>query len=155
MTGPQHDPVEPGYVVHSWHATGRDGPAVAPEEPLDAKLAVLADRVVSDLQHDGELDIRLAQRPPRQPAPRVVIVTIDGTKYGFGVDPESSPTELILSLAEGIQEHLAESSVAWGQARPRCPWHPHPLEPRIVAGRACWVCPRDQTDVAEIGEYRP
>jgi hypothetical protein len=154
MTEHERGSAEPGYTVQRVHAPEEDAPATLAEEPLEAKLAALAALIVSDLERDGDLEIRLAQRPSGQSALRVVMVTIGDSKYGFGVDSESSPAELILSLAEGIVEHLPESSAAWGKPRPQCPRHPHPLEPRMDAGLAYWACPQDETNVATIGEYR-
>ncbi len=75
----------------------------------------------------------------------------DGTAFNFGVSTEAPTTELLLSLASGLQENFPELSAAWGEARPACPGHGHPMQPREHRGEAWWVCPRDNRPVAPIG----
>jgi hypothetical protein len=54
----------------------------------------------------------------------------DGAAFGFGISTEAPTTELLLSLAFGLQENFPELSAAWGEARPACPGHGHPMQPR-------------------------
>ncbi|MGH2884505.1 MAG: hypothetical protein ACRDPA_17710 [Solirubrobacteraceae bacterium] len=49
---------------------------------------------------------------------------------------------LVAWVAEILQEDLAETEVAWGQARPPCPYHPHPARPVVRDGEAWWICER-------------
>lgn len=49
---------------------------------------------------------------------------------------------LVARVAEILQEDLAESEVAWGEARPPCPYHPHPARPVVRDGNAWWICER-------------
>ncbi len=49
---------------------------------------------------------------------------------------------LVARVAEILQEDLAETEVAWGQARPPCPYHPHPARPVVRDGEAWWICER-------------
>lgn len=55
-------------------------------------------------------------------------------------------------LASQLQDHLAESSEAWGKPLPGCPRHEgrHPLSPRDSEPRAAWWCPRDDVLVREL-----
>jgi hypothetical protein len=149
---PQHDEDDPGYSLHSSQRPSDDAGELL-EEPLDPELSILAEHVVSDLEADGAIHIQLSQRPG--PPPRVVLVTIGRAKYGFGVDPAFARADLLVALAEGIQEHLPETETGWSEPRPRCPRHPHPLEPRVIEGDAYWVCPTDERKgVVKIGEHR-
>jgi hypothetical protein len=47
---------------------------------------------------------------------------------------------LLVRVAEILQEDLAETKQAWGQARPPCPYHPHPAAPVLRDGEAWWIC---------------
>ena len=49
---------------------------------------------------------------------------------------------LVARVAEILQEDLAETEVAWGQARPPCPYHPHPARPTVSDGNPWWICER-------------
>jgi len=57
-------------------------------------------------------------------------------------------------VAEGIQEHLSETALAWGLARPVCPGHRHPASPDVQDGVAYWVCPQEGRRLTEIGELQ-
>jgi hypothetical protein len=75
----------------------------------------------------------------------------DGTGFGFGVATNADEAELVVALAEGLQEHFPELRKAWGQARPQCPGHSHPMTP-VERGRAAWwACPADGRRIAPIG----
>jgi hypothetical protein len=81
------------------------------------------------------------------------------------LDPDQEPTtyggnwvprfltgpELLVLVAEILQEDLAETAVAWGQARPPCPAHPHPAQPVMLRDDAWWSCRRDGTPLYRIG----
>lgn len=58
---------------------------------------------------------------------------------------------LLVWLAEVLQEDLAETQIAWGQARPPCPYHPHPVRPVLRDGGAWWVCARLSEPLYRIG----
>jgi hypothetical protein len=60
--------------------------------------------------------------------------------------------ELVAWVAEILQEDLAETEVAWGQARPPCPYHPHPALPAGRDGEAWWVCERLDEPLYPIGQ---
>jgi hypothetical protein len=44
-----------------------------------------------------------------------------GGSVGFGVSPLPDPLQMILAIAEILQEECAETASGWGQARPPCP----------------------------------
>lgn len=73
-----------------------------------------------------------------------------GGGWGFGVDLADPLPDLLVSLAYGIQEHLPEEQLTWGQARPPCPGHPHPAEARVVNGVAWWCCPQRQDTLRPV-----
>ena len=66
---------------------------------------------------------------------------------------EDMPWEdYVVDVAEVIQESVIESLTNWGAAFPPCPEHPnHPMDPKVVAGVASWVCPRGTVDPIAIG----
>jgi hypothetical protein len=59
------------------------------------------------------------------------------TAYFMTHLPEASA---VAELASQLQDHVIEET--WGEARPPCPGHPHPLSARVVDGVAVWECPR-------------
>ncbi len=75
------------------------------------------------------------------------------TDYGGGNWVPRSLTEpdLLVLIADILQEDLAETAVAWGHARPPCPNHPHPTRPVIHDAQAWWTCPRDMSALYRIG----
>lgn len=75
------------------------------------------------------------------------------TEYGGGnwVPRSLIGPELLVLVADILQEDLAETGVAWGQARPPCPEHPHSAQPRIHDGEAWWICGRDNRPLYRIG----
>jgi hypothetical protein len=68
------------------------------------------------------------------------------TNYGGGnwVPRSLTGPGLLVLIADILQEDLAETEVAWGQARPPCPNHPHPARPVVLEAEAWWICERDQ-----------
>jgi hypothetical protein len=69
----------------------------------------------------------------------------DHTDYGGGnwVPRSLTGPELLVLVADILQEDLAETVAGWGQARPPCPHHPHPARPAVCDGEAWWICERD------------
>jgi hypothetical protein len=77
-----------------------------------------------------------------------------GTGYGGGnwVPRSLTGPELLVRVAEILQEDLAETAAGWGQARPPCPHHPHRPLPSMHDGEAWWICERDQRPLYRIGQ---
>jgi hypothetical protein len=60
--------------------------------------------------------------------------------------------EVIVDLADQLQEQFfSETGSAWGEARPPCPGHGHPAEPRVENAVAWWVCPSSGRALQRIG----
>jgi hypothetical protein len=76
------------------------------------------------------------------------------TEYGGGnwVPRSLTGPELLVQVADILQEALAETSAGWGQARPLCPHHPHPARPIVRDDEAWWVCERDDELLYRIGQ---
>lgn len=132
------------------------GRVALPElEPLPKAVERAAELVVGDIQGSKPLPIGLSYLASSEDSKLgMVVVRIGRDVYGFGVDRTASSAELIFGLAEGIQEHLSETALAWGEARPVCARHRHPASPEIAEGAAYWICPQDGLRLAEIGALR-
>jgi hypothetical protein len=75
------------------------------------------------------------------------------TEYGGGnwVPRSLSGPQLLVLVADILQEALAETTAGWGQARPPCPDHPHPARPSVRGGEAWWICERNHERLYRIG----
>jgi AbrB family looped-hinge helix DNA binding protein len=62
------------------------------------------------------------------------------------------PPQLAVAVAEILQEALAETAAGWGQARPPCPYHPHPARPKIKDDEPWWVCSTNDQSLWRIGQ---
>lgn len=59
---------------------------------------------------------------------------------------------LVEQIVDRLQEQFfPELSGAWGDARPRCPGHPHPCKVEMRKGRAWWRCPVSGAWIACVG----
>jgi hypothetical protein len=74
-----------------------------------------------------------------------------GYPGGNWVPRSLSQPDVLVVIADILQEDLAETGVAWGQARPPCPHHPHPARPAVHDGQAWWMCPRDTIPLYRVG----
>ena len=73
---------------------------------------------------------------------------------GVVTHPGESLDQLIVRLADTVQDCIVESRRYRGQAWPRCPIHPsanHPLSPRSIEGHSQWVCPVLGDSIAAVG----
>jgi hypothetical protein len=70
---------------------------------------------------------------------------------GVGVSEEDSAALILVTIADDLQNVVSEMPGAWGQARPRCPKHPHPLKPVVIDQQAWWTCELDAERLARIG----
>jgi hypothetical protein len=59
----------------------------------------------------------------------------------LSVLPAAEPTELMINIAEWLQDVIADEGVS--AAVPPCPGHQHPMRPRIHEGQAWW-CARSK-----------
>jgi hypothetical protein len=76
------------------------------------------------------------------------------TPHGGGnwVPRSLSGPELIVWVADILQDSLAETAQGWVQARPPCPHHPHPARPAVRGGKAWWICERRDERLYRIGQ---
>jgi hypothetical protein len=76
------------------------------------------------------------------------------TTYGGGnwVPRSLSGEALLVHVAELLQEAFAETADGWGQARPPCPYHPHPARPVLRGAEAWWVCASRDEPLYRIGQ---
>ncbi len=71
---------------------------------------------------------------------------------GLLVREDMDPAERLAAIALHFQDQVFDQTdEAWGEARPYCPGHPHPPDPRVIDGTAVWICPRDGHVLAPIG----
>jgi hypothetical protein len=121
--------------------------------PLPDWLRPHVDSILGDMQPKTPVKLQLGYYPDDELEHfGVVLFTeADGTGFGFGVVTNSREADLQIALAEGLQEHFSELREAWGQARPPCPGHMHPLIPIKLDAVAWWACPSDETPIARIG----
>jgi hypothetical protein len=89
---------------------------------------------------DGQVEVRTAEWQG------VAGLTVDDDDQMSERDVEKATA----SVAEDIADNLwPESEVPW----PLCPSHrDHPLQPRFVRGRACWICLRGEDVAIPIGQ---
>jgi len=75
-------------------------------------------------------------------------------------DSEGMPWEdLVVRIADTLQERIIEGSEHWGATFPTCPKHrSHPMNAEVVADVASWVCrqggPRRSVKPIAIGTLR-
>ena len=80
----------------------------------------------------------------------------DGSGIGIWFADGSAWPDVVVSVADVIQEAIIEGAEHWGVAFPMCPAHPnHPMGAEVVAGVASWVCPRGEGIPIQIGELPP
>jgi hypothetical protein len=133
-------------------AIGQAGAVLHPElvEALDAVLADLATGGV-------HLDARDSDDPNWENFGelRAMVWAPDGSGVGISVGEGWPLPERTAAVADQIQEIAIEArwasqmSATW----PECPAHPnsHPLQARVVDGRAVWCCPETGAVIAEVG----
>jgi len=60
--------------------------------------------------------------------------------------------QVVVGVADVIQEGIIEGSRHWGAAFPLCREHrTHPMEAHVVDGRASWTCPKHVGAAVPIG----
>ncbi|HTT87540.1 MAG TPA: hypothetical protein VMF60_09250 [Acidimicrobiales bacterium] len=80
------------------------------------------------------------------------VIRSDRSAIGIWAPKDEGPQELIVRVADIIQEGVIEGPEHWGAAFPPCPAHPnHPMGAAIIDGVASWVCPRGLVEPIPIG----
>jgi hypothetical protein len=125
---------------------------------MDQPLPDWLDRVVQPLLRDFQLPTPIALhvgygkdqqgrsmlwiQEPGDPGPS-----------GFGITESMPGDDLVVELASWLQDQFfLETAQAWGQPRPPCPGHQHPLYAGTWNGAPYWFCSADQRPVARIGQ---
>ena len=81
----------------------------------------------------------------------------DSGRAGFGTADDgagsTTPASLV-DLAYWLQDQFfTETRGAWGEPRPRCPGHPHPMVPVVRDNEAWWACPQHNRAVVRVGDF--
>ncbi len=80
----------------------------------------------------------------------------DGSAIGIWHQGDLSWPDLVVWVADIIQEGVIEGAEHWGVAFPMCPIHPnHPMDAQVVGDTACWVCPKADGDPIPISSLTP
>jgi hypothetical protein len=80
---------------------------------------------------------------------------VEGGGAGKSVQRGLKRAELLLRVAEVLQDVLHETTAGWSQARPACPYHTHPAVPAAHNGEAWWLCPQRGEPLWPIGSWQP
>ncbi len=88
-----------------------------------------------------------ALRGPEPGAQVEVTVRFGDDQFTTTVPLDHGATEAVRVAAEQLQDHVIES--AWGQPRPPCPGHGHPLSVAVTGETVLWRCPRDANHHSE------
>jgi hypothetical protein len=114
----------------------------------DAVATVLADFPEGD-------SVELTVTPSRQADGAWWWLIGEGNRAYGGLQLPAEPTEaeILAEIAWYVQERVFDTE-PWGEARPVCPGHPHPPDPKVIDGKAVWICPRDGHVLAPIGQLR-
>ena len=138
-----------------------DGPATAVVRDLQGARPIAGIAVVATRMDDvNGLSLGIAEaltlQEPLSQLPQLDddLNPDEPTKYGGGnwVPRSLTGPELLVLVADILQDELTGTYDGWGQARPPCPHHPHRARPVLRDGEAWWVCPRDDEPLYRIGQ---
>lgn len=90
------------------------------------------------------------------------VFVLDGSGTGFEYIPlrlldEGQGEEVLVRLADDWSEPVMEAvlranGVEAARQWPKCPRHPHALNPKLIDGTACWSCDFEETLKFPIGQ---
>jgi len=135
-----------------------DEPACAVLEDLQGALPIVGLTVVATrIRGINGLSLGILESSRHEDALPHLVDDLDPdqeTQSGGGnwVPRSLAGPELLVLVADILQEDLAETSQGWGQARPPCPHHPHPARPVVRDGEAWWICERLDERLYRIGQ---
>jgi hypothetical protein len=124
--------------------------------PLPGWLSDILEVVLSDFQQPAVIDLLVGY----DAAGQTVWFSEPGetSRAGFGASvthTQPPDAEDIVEVAYWLQDQFfPETRGAWGEPRPQCPGHSHPMAPAKIDGEAWWSCPFDDRAVARIGAFR-
>ena len=142
-----------GGFSYSSDSVDSHPPVHAPlEQPLPPRLRDPVHALLAAFEQPVPIRLSLTCSSELEPEKFWLITThlAEGGGWGFGVDITAPIPDLLVSIADGIQEHIAEQAQTWAQARPPCPGHRHPAVARVIDGTAWWTCPARQTRLKPI-----
>ena len=121
-------------------------------QPVPESLRGALERCLHDLQQPTEVPLETGVDEDGE---YLWFRESDGSASGFELRFHTGPgEETVERLAAFLQDQVfPETGEAWGEARPRCPGHRHPLRSDVVDGRAWWLCPQTGRPVCPIGTY--
>jgi hypothetical protein len=110
---------------------------------------------LGDMQGAGAIELGVEWRPEGDDA-GVLVASEAGSassvRRRFWRD-DGTAADLTVGVANWLQEQVfPESAGAWGQPRPPCPGHPHPMRATVLEGAAWWVCPASSAPIRMIGQ---
>jgi hypothetical protein len=83
------------------------------------------------------------------------VLCSDGGTTSIWFPEDVSWPDLVVRMADAIQEEIIEGVEHRGVAFPKCRTHPnHPMDAEVVDGVASWVCPKDSGTPIPIGELQ-
>jgi hypothetical protein len=83
------------------------------------------------------------------------VLSVDGSEIGIWRPEELAWPEVVVSIADVIQEAIIEGAEHWGVAFPSCPTHGnHPMNAQVVDGVASWICPKEGAVPIHIGTLK-
>ncbi len=121
--------------------------------PLPDWLADCVDKALHDLQGNAPVAVRVGYSEQHQLEGTLWVKEVDGDSIA-GVWLRGDRGALLLAhVADQLQEQFfPETDAAWGEPRPACPGHTHPAQAAVIDHEPRWICPRDGTVLARIGE---
>lgn len=144
---------EDGIRTYLSFTPGRPHPQTS-REPPPAWLAGAVADVLGDLQAPDVAPLLVGYRAdPELPHWGTLAFEMqDGTRFGFGIGDDDAYADLLVAIADGVQEHLPETEDYWAQALPVCPGHAHPARAGVTDTIAWWTCPRNGHRISRIGK---
>ena len=124
--------------------------------PLPGRLSDVLEVVLSDFQQPAAIDLLVGYEADCG----IVWFSEPGepSRAGFGASrphPQPPTPAEVVEVAYWLQhQFFHETRGAWGEPRPRCPGHAHPMAPMEIDGEAWWTCPLDDRAVVRIGAFR-
>lgn len=130
------------------------GPEAPPWQPLDARWDPLSPAPPDELVNlevamvpDGAEAYAVLSPPPARDGGATLLVSFGNNetsrRYEVAVPVFVAPVWCLTEFASQLQDHIWESTEAWGLPLPRCPEHlSAPLVPKDVEGDSVWWCER-------------
>lgn len=106
---------------------------------------------LGDLQQDGAPAPELQWHPEGADAGVLVVTEPANASQRFERD-DAVPANVVVGVAEWLQEQLFGAPGLGAEARPVCPGHDHAMRPKFLYDVAWWACPASGSPIHPIGE---